>query len=233
MDEDAKRVAALFGEDTIERLVNLSKFPPNGNRHVLVRFVQDAAYFYFQESRLLSAKSSHDEVEQLFKAADQKSYDTLEKCIREISPGIRASLKARADWREIQFPEPTDFQNVLRRDAACEAILSLTSLGISTMGRRRSNGKNSRTIKPTLYAPTSPRNFSTRVNELAFVERLQVTWREATDCEPARTANRYTAGPFVRFVKECLRLVGAPHADPSGLINAINRRKTGVSTTKV
>jgi hypothetical protein len=33
-------------------------------------------------------------------------------------------------------------------------------------------------------------------------------------------------GPFARLLKECLRLIGAPHADAVGLINQLKKSKS-------
>jgi hypothetical protein len=58
---------------------------------------------------------------------------------------------------------------------------------------------------------------------------LSLAWVEATGLAPSRTARPRDAsrdvGPFARFVRECLSLVGAGNADAVELMNELHRRR--------
>jgi hypothetical protein len=84
--------------------------------------------------------------------------------------------------------------------------------------------------RPLLYAPDARRHFQKRAAERDFVMWLRLAWAEATGEPPSRTARRAEKsyrdlGPFARFVRECLRLAGAPYAEVVELINRVNRRR--------
>jgi hypothetical protein len=54
---------------------------------------------------------------------------------------------------------------------------------------------------------------------------LRLAWEEATGEAASATVNPLRPGPLARFVGECLRLVGAGHADPVGLINDLDEQR--------
>jgi hypothetical protein len=182
-----------------------------------------AAFHYFQDARLGSARQRRDEIRAIYDAAEKRKYELLEPLIKRLSPMNRWQIKQRAHRLAINLPTNEDLQNIDRRDSACAAIATLLrSGGRYEAGRTRSGGKRSRSAyQPVLLAPRSPRNFPKRECERALVERLRLAWRDAAHAEPAATANRDRPGPFVRFVAACLKLVKAPHASAADLINDI------------
>jgi len=110
------------------------------------------------------------------------------------------------------------------RDQACEAITRLASYGGRwTEGRKRPTGKRSRTWEPLLNAPPIAARPPRREAERELVGWLQRAYFEASNAEPALTASAEKEGPFVRFVRECLKLAGAAHVDPVELINKRHR----------
>ena len=52
---------------------------------------------------------------------------------------------------------------------------------------------------------------------------LRIAWLEATGKEASLTADPRRPGPFARMVQECLKLVGAGHADAVALVNKLNQ----------
>jgi hypothetical protein len=55
---------------------------------------------------------------------------------------------------------------------------------------------------------------------------LQHAWAEATGKMPAQTARHGSRlGPFARFARDCLRLVGAADADIVELMNGLRQRR--------
>jgi hypothetical protein len=136
---------------------------------------------------------------------------------------------SRAPLR-LPLPVPGDLRDEASREVACEVLARLCWMGCDFLeGRRRSSGKRSRHIaRPLLFAPEPRRNFAKRDAERYFVMLLSLAWQEATRATPSRTARHSDAGrdvgPFARFVRECLCLVGSD-ADVAGLINEVNRRR--------
>jgi hypothetical protein len=122
-----------------------------------------------------------------------------------------------------------------RRAEACKLLrLMCVSGGRIVEGRSRPSGRKSRALQVTLNAPSRRRGFARRDAERQFVMWLQVAYLEATGRRPPRTARhagpnrkviRKVGGPFVRMVIECLRLVGAPHADAVELIKDLERQR--------
>ena len=55
---------------------------------------------------------------------------------------------------------------------------------------------------------------------------LQLVYLDAVGTVAALTASAERRGRFVRFVQECLRLVGVPEADAVGLINDLHAERS-------
>jgi hypothetical protein len=131
----------------------------------------------------------------------------------------------------IALPTPRDLRDEASRDRACEDAARLCSFGVEfDEGRLRPSGKRSRPVlKRLLFAPEPQKNFPKRVAERNFVMGLSIAWLEATGTAPPRTARHADdsrdIGPFARFARECLRLVGAKGVNVVNLINSINWRR--------
>ncbi len=155
-----------------------------------------------------------------------------------ISPPVTAvgrdgEILTRVSRAPLRFPLPTpsDLRDEASREAACEVVARLCWMGCQFVeGRRRPSGKQSRHIaRPLLFAPKPRRHFPRRDAERNFVMLLSIAWVEATGVAASRTARHRDAsrniGPFARFVRECLQLVGAKDADAVELINELHRRR--------
>jgi hypothetical protein len=115
---------------------------------------------------------------------------------------------------------------VSRRDEAGEMMARLCRTGVERIpGRMRESGRRSRpTFRPLVYAPQLKRHMPKRQPELVFVASLAAAWLRATGNPPAMTADRRAPGPFAKFVKECLDLVGVGHVvNAMNLINKLGR----------
>ena len=134
----------------------------------------------------------------------------------------------------IRLPSSQALRDAAQREEACAKIATLSQFGGSYVkGRQRyPSGKRSRTWDPLLHAPKPRPHFSKRDAERDFVMWLQLAWCEAInekvkegELMPSVAANSARPGPFARVARECLKLVGAGHADVVGLINELNRRR--------
>ena len=226
---ELSQVAARFDEACIRKLAVIAPLPPSADLRVVGWYIKEAAEMFVHERRIPTANEVRSEIASLHDAAERRDYDSVTRLLDGITPEARVMLGEA-------LPTRSDLRDEDLRDEVAGALASLCRIGGRRVeGRRRSSGKQSPpTLRPILYAPTATRNFLRREAERYFVERIAIAWREATGKAPPRTARRASderdIGPFARLVRECLRLVGAAHADPVALINEVckpAKTKTG------
>jgi len=222
----AEDVAVVFNDVQVAKLAQAAKAPPNTNMTALAEEVREAARIFACDAKLLIGNQLHAEIDELHKAADRRRYEEVADRIGNLSPLAQDMLKEQGGW-PIELPPLDALRDPARREDACELIARLCRFGGRLVdGRRRPLGKRSRpTWRPLLYAPEPRRQFPKRDVERDYVMWLQLAWLQATESRPARTADHRNPGPFARFARECLRLVGAGHADVVELINEVHRRR--------
>ena len=127
-------------------------------------------------------------------------------------------------WTSTTIPSPEMLRDHARREEACATVVKLCQYGGHwVQSRKRPSGKRSWSWRPYLRAPKPQRHFPKREAERTFIMLIRNAWQEATSTEAPLTADPRRPGPFARMVKECLKLVGAAHADAVGLINELNQ----------
>ena len=246
-------VPLKFNEACIEQLAAIGRLSDSVDRLRLAEGVRGAARAYARNVRKPSVNKPHDEIKALYNAVLRRQYNKAASLLAEISPQALAYLKARLDRpgpqrAGLKLPSPRDLldtspgqiyrgrpgglllrSSVSRADEACEMIERLCRVGGNVVqGRKRSSGRRSRpTLLPLFPAPKPRQHLPKRQAELIFVGQLAAAWLWATGKLPARTADRRAPGPFARFVRECLRLVGAERANAVKLINRLGRREAG------
>ena len=216
-------VEQVFSEDRVRQLAETAKISSIADLAILQREVQEAARIYLRDGQEPDSNDLYRELVSLHKAADHERHDTVADILRTISPQTRHMLEERA---AIQKCSLADLLALPDKKKACEQIASLCRDGGTLIeGRRRPSGRRSRTLKIDLHARIPSRHFEKRKAELNFVTWLEFAWREATNQPPSATASHEKPGPYARFVGECLKLVGATHADAIALINEHTRRR--------
>jgi hypothetical protein len=245
-----EEVPRIFDSNCVENLAKRVPLPAGTDLDLLASDVRTAASIYTKDAREPNANELHHEIEDFYEAAERRQYERAADLRTRMSSQCVAYLKARLERpgpraARLKLPSPKDLidtrparimyrgkpgsiflrSTVSRRDEACEMVERLCRVGANFVrGRNRSSGKRSRPgLRPLLHAPELRRHLPKRQAEREFVVKLAAAWRHATGKLPARTANRRTPGPFVRFVEECLRLVGAQHANAVKLINELDR----------
>jgi hypothetical protein len=128
------------------------------------------------------------------------------------------------------LPTPNDLRDRSKREATCTVVANACSFGgQSIIGRRRPSGNRSHSVVVNLLAPKREQHPLKRKAELDFVSRLATGWQHVTGRKPPLMARHSDAGrnlgPFARFVRECLCLVGARYADPVALINLMGQKR--------
>src|SRR6516225_151415 len=127
-------------------------------------------------------------------------------------------------WTSTTIPSPEMLRDHARREEACATVVKLCQYGGHwVQSRKRPSGKRSWSWRPYIRAPKPQRHFPKREAERTFIMLIRIAWQEATSTEAPLTADPRRPGPFARMVKECLKLVGAAHADAVGLINELNQ----------
>jgi hypothetical protein len=224
-----EEVPTALDDAKMAELAKIGKLPPDADKTAFADGVREAARIFAVEARIVTGNDLNHEIGDLLRAAERRRYDEAATLLENLSAESRYLLVdrgARPNIR-IELPTPDALCNPERREAACEAIARLCQFGgESVPGRRRPGGKQSRpTWRPLMYAPKPQRNFPKRDAERNFVMWLSMAWLEATGSAPTPTARYGNEGPFARFARECLRLIGAPHADVSERLNELHRRR--------
>jgi hypothetical protein len=223
-------IPRIFDDARIAKLADIGRLPPDANREPFAEGVRKAAIIYARDARIPTDNKLNAEIAALYRAAERKQCGQIAASLEELSPKARKLLSKRATRLSLQLPASEALRDTAQQKAACDTVLKLCQHGGSYgKGRRRSSGKRSRTWRPLLHAPKPSRNFPKRDAELNFIMWLQAAWLESAGELPnlaaRRALNREIRGPFARMAAECLRLVGAGHADAVGLINELNRRR--------
>ena len=209
-------VPARFDDACIGQLATY--LPQVRDLSVFGWWMREAACMFAQEARIPTANQLNAEIGALYEAARRQLFgkvvdlrDKLSHEAREMLPGLPAS---------------SDLRSETLREEACHAVERLCRIR-GEKGRRPSAKQSPPTIRAHLYAPKPSRNFPKRGAELQFVARLSTAWRDACGKEPSFAARHPDAsrdlGPFGRFVRKCLSLVGATYADPVELLNQLHR----------
>jgi hypothetical protein len=243
-------VPAVFDEDQIGKLAKIAKLPGDADLNRFGARIKEAARIFVRDALVPTANELHNEIANLYKAANRQSYELVADLLERLSPQAHELLSgrtkvvgrnnasatrsprvtavgrhgeiltrvSRAPLR-LPLPAPSNLRDEALRQEACEAVARLCWMGCNFLKGRRS----------LLYAPEPRRNFPKRNAERDFVMWLSIAWVEATGKAPSRTARHADAsrklGPFARFVRECLCLVGAKDANAVELINEMHRRR--------
>jgi hypothetical protein len=217
-------VPRIFDDARIDKLADIGRLPQDANRERFAQGVRKAAIIYARDARIPTYSELNAEIAALYRAAERKRCGEVAALLETLSPKARELLSKRATRLNLELPASEDLRDAMRQGKACEVILRLCQYGGCVKDRLRPSGKRSRTWRPLLVAK-SPKSFPRRPAEQDFVIWLQLAWLEATGKRPSVAANPTRPGPFARMAAECLRLVGAGHADTVGLINELNRRR--------
>ena len=239
----ADQVASIFDEVCIRRVAQIAKLPAQADIGRFGESIREAARIYARDAESPTVNDLHDAIAALHRAAERRLYKKVSVLLADLYPAARDLLSKRAAKLQrrnlarvsqrrarpsprIMLPTPETLSDLQARDAACANVVSLCALGGGFVeGRKRPSGNRSRTWRTGLYAPARRSHVPKRSEERTFVIWLQVAWLESTGTAPAKTAHHEDVGPFARMARECLRLVGAPHADAVEIINQLNRSR--------
>jgi hypothetical protein len=231
----ADNVPVVFNDARITQLVAIGRLPDSGDRQLFGESVRKAARIYTRDARSPSVGTVREEIAALYRAAERRQYERATMLLTQLSPQARTYLAGRLKLpgpraAKLKLPSVQALRNISRRDAGCEMIERVCRIGGRYIeGRKRPSGKRSTTRQPLLFAPVPNKHPRKRGPELRFVMYLQSAWLEAVGKPPTATVNPSRSDrPFADFVRECLKLVGAKHADAVGLINELHRRKSHV-----
>jgi hypothetical protein len=216
----ADQIPHRFDHTCIENLARIGKLPRHANRQRFADSIREAARIYTTEIREPNDNEVHAEIKRLHRVAERRHFEELATLVEKLSSRARNLLKYD-ECLAVRLPEA--LRDHERRNEACATVVKLCQYGGGwTEGRKRPSGKRSWTWCPYLRAPKPQPHFPKREAELTFVMWIRTAWLEATCTEATLTTDPRRPGPFARMVQECLRLVGAAHADGIGLLNKLN-----------
>jgi hypothetical protein len=224
----AEQITDKFNDAKLAQLAKIAKLPDGADMAAWAEGIREAARIFVRDAGLPGRNELHDEIGTLYKAAADYQYEKVATLMQSLSARSRDALTNRGALPSVatELPAHDTLRAPAQRDAACETIARLCQFGGKYVpGRRRPLGKQSRpTWSPLLSAPDKQANFAKRAAERTFVINLRIAWLQATGEPPSRTAHHDNHGPFAKFVRECLDLVGAKDASPVDLINEVDRR---------
>jgi hypothetical protein len=195
-------------------------------------------------------------VEALERAARARDVGRVAEMLEGMSVGCREEMAKRGKLPEFlemnagmpaTLPSAEELRDSATRDDAVTLVRRLCVSGAGIFkGRWRRRPDGTRYSSPTRRvlpaAPEPHRSVKTRDAERTLVMMLQAAWVHATKEMPPLTAShgkprpdaavKDYKGPFARMVQECLKLVGAPHADAVGLINALQKDRKRAEARK-
>jgi hypothetical protein len=224
----AADVPRIFDDACIDTLAGIGRLRVGADRKRFAEGVREAARIYARDAREPTDNDLHAEIHKLYRAAERKRYELIADLLERLSPRARHLLDTRGARPSlgIRLPRAQALRAVAQREEACAKIATLCQYGGGYVeGRRRPSGRRSKQWRVLLHAPEPSRQFPKRDAERGFIMWLQVAWLEATGERPSVAANSARPGPFARMVQQCLKLVGANHADAVGLINELNKRR--------
>ncbi len=225
-------VPRVFDDPCIDRLARVGELPASADRQRFADGVREAARIYARDARKPTWNEVSEEIERLHNAASRRQYDRVADLIEALSLEARRLLKARESTpgfenTGLKVPSSKALRDPVRREQACDVMRRFCSFGGRFIaGRLRRTGKRSITWKPLLHTPEPTKHPSRREAERQFIMYLQLAWLESTEKSPTATVNPSRSDrPFANLARECLRIVGAGHADAVGLINDLNARR--------
>lgn len=224
----AQDIEQVFSVECINQLAGACGLPTPIDLGKLREGICVAAHILVRETKLPNSNTISREIKSLHRAADRQHGQAVASLLQNLSPRTMELLESRASRLRTRLPVSKEVVHKQRGASACMKVARLCSMGgrYEEKGRLRPTGKRSRPPwRPLLYAPQSSTHFAKREAERNFIIWLKLAWLEAANQPPGETADPTKPGPFARFVKKCLKLVGAGHADAVGLINEIARRR--------
>jgi hypothetical protein len=229
-------VDVIFDDARIKLLAQIVALPDHADIKAFGNGVRTAARIYIRDAVEPNSNDLRAEIESLHLAAEKRQYERVAEQLIQLSSRALRRLKDRANRISLQMPKPASLHDPKLRKQACANLARLCEIGRRPVpGRMRPSGRRSRPAwEPVLDAPETRRSPPKRDAERDFVMWLRSAWLEATGELPTATVNPSRPDrPFANFIKECLRLVGAPHANHVELINELARRgkrkKSGLS----
>jgi hypothetical protein len=220
-----------FDNAGMDQLAEIDELPNTANRPRFDAGVREAVRIYAEDTRKPNINAVHDEIARLRQAASRRVYERVARLIEALSLGVRERFEMRAATpgfinAGLRFPAANALRDPARQGEACDIVRRFCTMGGKYIeGRKRGSGKRSTTWAPLPWAPERISHPPKRQAERRCVMHLRLAQLEATGTAASATVNPLRPGPFARFVGECLKRAGAPHADPVGLNNELNRRR--------
>jgi hypothetical protein len=217
-------VPAIFDDACVLKLVRMLGPLQDVNTHGFAKDLRGAACDFAVEVMKPTANELHHEIRELHAHASRQQYERVAERLAGLSPTAREARDYLG--KRGVLPSPGTLRDLSLRDEACKDLEGFCALGAQCIeGRRRPSGKRSRTWRTHLYAPPLSPNFLKQDAERLFIIALQLAYLNNVPRPLSWTTKYSKPTPFARMAQECLRLVGAPHANAVQLINDLHRQR--------
>jgi hypothetical protein len=97
----ADDVPRVFDDGCIAKLARIGKLPAGADMKPFAEGIREAARTYAREARVPNVNELHDEIAELFRAADRREYEQVARLLEQLSAEARDSLSERG--RRIGF----------------------------------------------------------------------------------------------------------------------------------
>src|SRR5262245_4102882 len=221
-------VEGVFNDEIVKEWALTLKPPADPDIARFAQSIRISARIFLEAKGRLSAPQFRAVIERLYHL-NTRAEDGNDRTARALARAVDAMPADVRQWLLSQrphdrIPTATEILSPPTRERAVERFRLILSWGGRVVdGRKRPDGRRSRSFKPRLRLPPQqikpgrPRGEAER----EFVQWLAVAYVEATGRSPPRTAhhNIDIRGPFPRFVHRCFELVGAPTGNVTRLLN--------------
>jgi hypothetical protein len=223
-------VDRIFDAKCIKALAKTSKLSNKADIRKFGEEIRGNARIYLKTAAEPTNNELHDEIKALHDASDKQNFEQTRHLVENLSSRARSALIGR--WEQsnpgIEFPKPTDLDDVEYREVVSAKIASLCRLGGKIVETRmRKSGRKSKTWQVLYYAPPKTRHFSKTAAAKQLVMHLAIMWCDITGKMPPIVSHPEAPGPFPRLVMDCFTLLGS-RASAVKIINRYGKQRVSI-----
>ena len=229
-------VERVFNADVVASLARTAKLPSQADIARFGESIRIAVRIFLEAKARLSAPRLRAAIERLYQlntraeGGSDRAARALARAVDAMPADVWRRLASCNTRDRCKIPTTEEILSPTKRQHAIERFRLILSYGGRIVaGRKRANGRRSRSFEPLLRVPKVGRGHPRGEAEREFIQWLAVAYVEVAERPPPRTAHYRIKirGPFSRFVHRCFELLGAPTGNVTRLLNeygAVRRR---------
>jgi hypothetical protein len=189
----AADVPRIFDDDCVQQFTKLLDLDASLQKP-LAKAIRRLARVSIRTANTPNDDDIAREIKALYAAAERRKYENAAKLVRGISRQTRAFLNKRAKRIDLTIPKPSALLDRRRREAACEMVQRLTTVG----GYREQSG-----WVPNLYLPKRQFEREEIVQDIIrpILEDAEQCGEEIDVAALRRKASRYVLAKMAKDAK--------------------------------